>query len=92
MTNTTADTHPILAAAHVAADEIGGTFDAPLAEDAVQAAFAVLAECWADTIRTGYGNEGPSRVEVRQMILGDLRDTLDALERLLGVIERQGDK
>jgi len=88
MTNTTADTHPILAAAHVAAAEIGPQ----LAEDAVQAAFKVLADCWDDTIRTGYGNEGPSRAEVRQMILGDLRDTLDALERLLGVIERQGDE
>jgi hypothetical protein len=91
MTNTTADTHPLLAAAHVAAAGIGPHVF-PLTEDAVQAAFTVLADCWADTIRTGYGNEGPSRAEVRQMILGDLRDTLDALERLLGVIERQGDE
>ena len=88
MTNTTADTHPLLAAAHVAAAEIGGTY---LAEDAVQAAFKVLADCWADTIRTGYGNEGPSRGEVKQMILGDLRDTLDALERLVGKVKRQAE-
>jgi len=89
MNNSTPEFHPIYSLAQTAIGQLGGTC---LAEDAARAACNVLAESWASNIRLGYGNGGPNGPEVEQMILGDLRDTLDALERLLGVIERQGDE
>lgn len=86
MNATIPEFHPIFTVAQTAAYQIGGTY---LAEDATQAAFKVLAETWRKNISEGYGKEGPTAPEVEQMITGDIRDTIDALERLLGVIERR---
>lgn len=79
------DHHPIYSVARTAIEKLGG---ACLAEDAAAAAGVLLMRHWDDAI-PNWGGAGPTGPEVEQMILGDIRDTLDALERLLRQIEQR---
>lgn len=85
MSNTNPEFHPILTLAQTAIGQLKGTC---LAEDAAEAAGRVLTEHWVNAIRD-WGSDGPDAIDVERMITGDIRDSIDALERLLAAIERR---
>jgi hypothetical protein len=77
--------HPIYTVAKTAIEQLR---DVCLSYGAARAAGEELLAHWTDAIRD-WGGGGPSGPDVEQMILGDLRDTVAALEEVIDQISGQ---